>query len=927
MNKNAVLLVVFMLMASYLISLEPPNNLLVNEDGYATWELPGAGPQDIFSDDFENGLVNWTVVNNATGEWLAYSHPYPNAYQMPPASLGTTVCAADADENYPIDSELILQTALDLTGFYTVTLEFDNDFNVYNINDWAYVDVSNDFGATWNNLIAWNTDVSETHEVVDLTTYAAGFDGVLIRFYSVQPDWDYWWAIDNVYIHGIATENDDESSRDLLGYNVYLDTSFITYTTDLFYQYTGLIDGQTYLAEVTALYDEGESLPAEYSFTYIDNNPIIQVSPLTINETLEPDEQVVVPVTISNMGTGSLIYDINVSLYPLIPFERNNYLHREPSVVSNNGFYDEIDPNGKIVEFPSNTDDQFDVQLAVPTGVGGGEAGFETDGTYMYTTDWNGIELYRYDMSGNYIETFLITGVSSVRDLAYDGTYFYGAAANTNLYQMDFTPGQESLVSTIAAPVSCRAIAYDSDENGFWANNYSTDMTLFDMNGNVLNSFPCGTAGSFYGLAYDNFSAYGPYLWGFSQFPPNAIVQFDIATGLETGLTFDVGAAVGSSGSAGGLFIEPNIFPGTVSIGCLIQNEWLVLLELADYADPWLYCDVYNGTIPAGQSATVNVTLDAADLADIVKEGYLTIESNGGADEIVEVIMNVNPIITPTLPPTNFAGTVQNFNDVLLTWEPPALNPENRDESRALLGYTIYQDGTVIGTVDLNTLEFLYEALDAGTYNYTIVANYDEGDSDPAGPVEITITLPAPANVIAASNWPNISLSWNAPTESRDIVSYNVYQDNAQITNTTETSYEHENVPAGTYIYNVAAVYDGNWEGELSDDAEVVHENPNGADPNLIPMITTLEGNFPNPFNPTTTIKFGLHEDQQVAIIIYNIKGEKVRTLVNDELNTGYYNMLWNGKDDNNKPASSGIYFYKMKAGDYQETKKMILMK
>ena len=95
----------------------------------------------------------------------------------------------------------------------------------------------------------------------------------------------------------------------------------------------------------------------------------------------------------------------------------------------------------------------------------------------------------------------------------------------------------------------------------------------------------------------------------------------------------------------------------------------------------------------------------------------------------------------------------------------------------------------------------------------------------------------------------------------------------------------------------------------------------------LPPISTKLYGNYPNPFNPTTNIKFDLNETAKVQIDIFNIKGQRVNTLINSELDSGNHSVVWNGNDSSGKKVSSGIYFYKMKAGKYQETKKMILMK
>lgn len=84
----------------------------------------------------------------------------------------------------------------------------------------------------------------------------------------------------------------------------------------------------------------------------------------------------------------------------------------------------------------------------------------------------------------------------------------------------------------------------------------------------------------------------------------------------------------------------------------------------------------------------------------------------------------------------------------------------------------------------------------------------------------------------------------------------------------------------------------------------------------------SLNQNYPNPFNPITTISFQLKESGVVNLSIYNIKGQIVKTLVNNQLSAGEYTIIWNGENN-----SSGIYFYKMKQGIYTSTKKMILMK
>jgi hypothetical protein len=91
-------------------------------------------------------------------------------------------------------------------------------------------------------------------------------------------------------------------------------------------------------------------------------------------------------------------------------------------------------------------------------------------------------------------------------------------------------------------------------------------------------------------------------------------------------------------------------------------------------------------------------------------------------------------------------------------------------------------------------------------------------------------------------------------------------------------------------------------------------------------LISNLS-NFPNPFNPSTTISFNLKNSSNVKLIVYNVKGQKVKQLVSDQLLAGQHSIEWNGKDNNNKSVASGIYFYKISAGKSSAMKKMLLLK
>ena len=95
-----------------------------------------------------------------------------------------------------------------------------------------------------------------------------------------------------------------------------------------------------------------------------------------------------------------------------------------------------------------------------------------------------------------------------------------------------------------------------------------------------------------------------------------------------------------------------------------------------------------------------------------------------------------------------------------------------------------------------------------------------------------------------------------------------------------------------------------------------------------LPTIAKLYSNYPNPFNPTTTISFSVTQNSDfVNLEIFNVKGQKVKTLFSGNAEEGNHTVTWNGDDENDDPVSSGIYFYKLKTGEQELSRKMLLLK
>jgi len=94
-----------------------------------------------------------------------------------------------------------------------------------------------------------------------------------------------------------------------------------------------------------------------------------------------------------------------------------------------------------------------------------------------------------------------------------------------------------------------------------------------------------------------------------------------------------------------------------------------------------------------------------------------------------------------------------------------------------------------------------------------------------------------------------------------------------------------------------------------------------------LPSRFYLSANYPNPFNPTTTISYEIARPSHVRLDVYNAAGQLVRVLVDSRKSEGRYRMEWDGLDTRGMQAASGVYFYRLKAGEFEQTRKMVLVR
>jgi hypothetical protein len=150
----------------------------------------------------------------------------------------------------------------------------------------------------------------------------------------------------------------------------------------------------------------------------------------------------------------------------------------------------------------------------------------------------------------------------------------------------------------------------------------------------------------------------------------------------------------------------------------------------------------------------------------------------------------------------------------------------------------------------------------------------------------------------------------------------NVYDSstNYKLCGSTAQSVAGKDSSTGT----VPFCYSGFWNPWVKKTTPVEWEDVDQAE---LPREFDLRQNYPNPFNPNTMIEYALPKSAHVTIEIYNLLGQKVDVLIDEDQKVGRYRVDWDGRDRNGKELASGIYFYRIQAGDFVKCKKMIMLK
>ncbi len=206
-----------------------------------------------------------------------------------------------------------------------------------------------------------------------------------------------------------------------------------------------------------------------------------------------------------------------------------------------------------------------------------------------------------------------------------------------------------------------------------------------------------------------------------------------------------------------------------------------------------------------------------------------------------------------------------------------------------------------------------------------IIVNFHVGNAPPAKPTNL--------QVASVNNRPR--LTWDANSEP-DIAGYYVFRSEnggamQYIASTIRNDYTDSdvstNLPYDNYDYKIKARDTAGKTSLYSDAVSIKGIMPKINNQNEVPEVLSLEKNYPNPFNPSTKINFSIPKAQSVKLSVFNVLGQKIIELVNNNLEAGSYSVTWNGDSQFGQKVNSGIYFAILEAEDRQLAQKMILSK
>jgi len=372
--------------------------------------------------------------------------------------------------------------------------------------------------------------------------------------------------------------------------------------------------------------------------------------------------------------------------------------------------------------------------------------------------------------------------------------------------------------------------------------------------------------------------------------------------------------------------------------GTVIEEDWTTVVLDTPIAIPT------DTELWIGYSATVAITgyvAGADDSDSTALNGYgnlLNVEMtyapqlNGwytlsGFQTLLNTALGLNlPIIDKSW---LIKGLAEDIDGTTIDFEPPlSYNVYRKLTAEADANYTLVGNST--------SLSYPNTHVPNGAYSYVVKALYTgNAESEASNVATATVDYTPPTYTVEG----HLSFALLGYTSSLVTVTLEGQDEEGVFGPATVTTGEFTltEVPAGTY--DVTVEFDHEGETRTYDAPAftvsastlvltiTVPESVSDGDVFAMPTATALRANYPNPFNPTTTIAFDMARSGHVSIEVYNIKGQKVKTLVNTGYDAGRHSVVWHGDDASGRNVGSGVYFYRMTTDGYTSVQKMLMMK
>jgi hypothetical protein len=448
------------------------------------------------------------------------------------------------------------------------------------------------------------------------------------------------------------------------------------------------------------------------------------------------------------------------------------------------------------------------------------------------------------------------------------------------------------------------------------------------------------------------------------------IVQFDNVPRLGFGGPYTFQALLYPTGTIVYQYLSmqgTRLDEATIGIQNATRDDGLTIVYDADYVHDnlairigtppeWLSVEPSSGVVPPGECVDLTVTFDASELGTGDYTGNLTLASNDITNPMVDV-----PVLfhVGTIDATDVDATPSTLNVTSNgMWVKVRVElPVGYDPADVLLetvllngivpadpkGFKFDEDFNVNGIPDLS-FDFDRSAvaalLPAGE-SVAVVVTGEVADTtwfvatDYIRVINPSLKTPNGGEVLAAGG--SYPLTWDNPA------GWNVtHADLFWTPDDGETWYEiatnvqgtsmswdvpadmsTENARLRVFVYDDSGVLGFDTSDQVFEVTAVVTDAPSSTRPRTF----ALAQNSPNPFNPRTTIRFDLPRDENVRILIYDVKGRLVKTLVSEPMTYGTHEAIWDGDDNQGNRVATGVYYYRIVAGSFTATKNMVLVK